>query len=72
MKYYEIAYYRTYNWIDKRYIKMDCGDPLNKVRLKHIVEVTEITKEEYEKYSAARKAREAKRKEYANRFIISD
>jgi len=72
MIFYEIAYYRTRNWIDKRYVKTDCGDPLNKLKIKNVVEVTEITEEQYKKYSTERKEREARRKEYAHRFIIAE
>ena len=70
MTFYEISYYRTRNWIDKRYVKMDCGDPLNKYHYKNVVDVTEITEEEYKKYSAERKAREARRKASLSEMFI--
>lgn len=71
MQYFEISYYRTRNWIDKRYSKSEIGvtDAIRKSRVTSPLEVTEITEAEYLEYSAKRKEREARRKEHANRFI---
>ncbi len=73
MQYFEIAYYRTYSWIDKRYVSTEWGasDAIRKSRAKKIVEVTEITKEQYIEYSAKKKANEAARKQRMQEMFIA-
>ena len=57
MKYWRIDYYRTYNWIDAKYIKDKCAQgAINKARTKSIVDVKEISEEEYKAGLAKRKA----------------
>lgn len=72
MKYYEIAYYKHRNWIDKKYVSSELGatDAIRKTGLKNsIVEVTEITKEQFDKYRGIIKERADARKA-VDRFII--
>ena len=48
MKYWRISYYRTRNWIHKKYIKSEYAQgAINKARVKNIVDVEEISEEEY-------------------------
>ncbi len=47
MKYYEVCYYRSYHWIDRKYLKMDCGDPATKAKVRNITSINEITETEY-------------------------
>ena len=57
MKYWEISYYKTYHWIDKKYIKDEFAQgAINKARVKSIVDVQEITEAEYRAGLARRKA----------------
>jgi len=67
MKYWRLDYYRTYNWIDTKYIKDDFSQgAINKARVKNIVDLREISKEEYCAGLARRKAEaQAKRKRRA-------
>ena len=62
MQYWEIAYYRSYNWVDKKYVSSELGstDAIRKTKLKSIIDVTEITKEQFKEYKQ-------KQKEYADR-----
>jgi hypothetical protein len=72
MKYYEISYYRTRNWIDKRYACSELGSSaaIIKSRVKNPLNVEEITEAEYKEYSAKRKAIEAARKQrHADLFL---
>lgn len=64
MSYYIVSYYRTRNWIDKKYVKSElgCTDAIRKTKLKDILEVTEITKEEYEAYKTQQKQEKQQRK----------
>ena len=57
MVYLEISYYKSYNWIDKKYVKDEyVQGAINKARVKTIVDVTEITEEEYKAGTARQKA----------------
>ncbi len=57
MKYWQIDYYRTRNWIDKKYIKDESAQgAIKKARVKNIVDVQEVTEEEYKAELARRKA----------------
>lgn len=57
MKYWEISYYKTHNWIDTKYIKDEYAQgAINKARVKNIVDVEEISEEEYKAGLAKRKA----------------
>ena len=50
MKYWRISYYRTHNWIHKKYIKDEYAQgAIKKARVKNIVDVEEISEEEYKK-----------------------
>lgn len=74
MKYWRIDYYRTYNWIDAKYIKDEFAQgAINKARVKNIVDVQEITEEDYKaglaKRKAAAQAKKARRAE-VEQFII--
>ena len=74
MKYWRISYYRTYNWIDNKYIKDEFAQgAINKARVKNIVDMQEITEEEYKAGLAERKAAAQARRERRaelDRFII--
>ena len=74
MKYWEISYYKTHNWIDTKYIKDEYAQgAINKVRVKNIVDVQETTEEEYKAGLAKRKAAaQAKRERRAElgQYII--
>lgn len=64
MKYWEISYYKTYHWIDKKYAKDEFAQgAINKARVKSIVDVQEITEAEYKAGLARRKAAAQARKE---------
>ena len=72
MNYYEISYYRTYNWIDKKYVKSELGssDAICKTKLKQIHNVEEITEERYAECLANIKALKAeKAQQQASAFI---
>jgi len=70
MYYFEISYYKSYHWIDKKYVKTELGstDAIRKTKLKNILEVTEITEEQYKEYKAKQKALKQAKKD--NSFII--
>ena len=73
MKYYEISYYRTRNWIDKKYVKSELGvtDAICKTKLKKsITDVIEITEEQYIEYSKSKIQSDNRRKEIKNSFIL--
>ena len=73
MTYYEISYYRTHNWIDKRYACAELGvsQAIQKARVKNPVDVVEITQEEYIKFSKIKKEQaKAKKEREKERFII--
>ena len=56
MKHWRIDYYRTRNWIDKKYVKdKSVQGAIKKAKVKHIVDVQEVTEEEY-KAGLARRA----------------
>lgn len=63
MEYYEVSYYRTQCWIDKKYIQTELGssDAIMKARVKNIVDVKEISEERYMECKT-RKRDEAKKK----------
>jgi hypothetical protein len=65
MEYYEIAYYRTHNWIDKRYVcsELGVGHAIMKSRVKRPIEVAEISKERYETQLAKKREIAALKKE---------
>lgn len=74
MQYFEISYYKSYHWIDKKYVKSELGvtDAITKTRLKFnsISDVTEITEEQYKEYKAKQKAyKEAKKAREAENFV---
>ena len=74
MKYWEISYYKTHNWIDKKYIKDEYAQgAINKARVKNIVDVQETTEEYYKaglaKRKAAAQAKKARRAEL-EQYII--
>ena len=72
MQYYEISYYRTRNWIDKKYVKSELGssDAICKTKLKQIHNVEEITEERYNECIAKNKAlKSAKAQQKADAFI---
>ena len=47
MKYWRIDYYRTHNWIDKKYIKDEWRKGQSTSASKKIVDVQETTEEDY-------------------------
>jgi cytochrome c oxidase assembly factor CtaG len=59
MQYFEISYYRSYNWIDKKYVKSEIGATaaIRKTKLKNIVDCVEITEEQYNEYRRIQKER---------------
>ena len=65
MQYYEISYYRTYNWIDKKYVKSELGssDAICKTKLKQIHNVEEITEERYNEMKKKQKAQRLEKKQ---------
>jgi hypothetical protein len=74
MKYWEISYYKTHNWIDTKYIKDEYAQgAINKARVKNIVDVQETTEEDYKaglaKRKAAAQAKKARRAEL-EQYII--
>ncbi len=57
MKYFEIRYYRTHKWIDRKCVatKIGATDAIKKTRIKNIVSCEEITKDQYDEYKARKK-----------------
>jgi len=50
MQYFEISYYRSYHWVDKKYVKTELGvtDAIQKSRLKKtITNIEEVTEQRY-------------------------
>ena len=74
MTYWEISYYRTHNWIDKRYVSAELGvtQAIRKARVKNPIDAVEITQEEYIKYSKIKKEQaKAKKERNENRYILT-
>lgn len=49
MNYFEIVYYRSRNWIDKKYVQSEWGGSsvAMQSKLKNIIDIIEITEQDY-------------------------
>jgi hypothetical protein len=77
MKYWEISYYKTHSWIDKKYIKDEYAQgAINKASVKNIVDVQEITEAEYkagfERRKAAAQARQERKAELSRYALFAE
>ena len=70
MHYYEISYYRSYNWTDKKYVKSELGstDAIRKTKLNNITDCVEITEDQCNEYR--RIQIERKQRKNTESFII--